>query len=73
MSLRNWIEGSASIFREETAFLDKHLDLVSTSKMEDNAITKFQAQVEVLAARSYRFLGLVSFSFKGVQLLSMQI
>ena len=58
-SVRNWVEGNGCIVREETAFLDKPLDLVSTSKVNDDAILRLESQVEALAVGFCQYFGLV--------------
>lgn len=70
-SVRNWVEGNGSIVREETAYLEKSLDLVSASRMDDDALSRLQTQVEVMAVRVYQVLGLVSFLQSGFEPLQL--
>ena len=60
--MQNWVEGNGCIVREETGFLDKSSDLVSTSRLDDDAISRLESQVEALVVRFYQSFGLVSSS-----------
>jgi hypothetical protein len=47
-SLKNWTEGTSSIARKETDYLNHHDDLLNLGDISDNAITSIETLVEDL-------------------------
>jgi hypothetical protein len=45
-SLRNWAQGTASLARQETSYLERRDDLVNLTGSADDAITRMEVKVE---------------------------
>jgi hypothetical protein len=45
-SLRNWVQGTSSLARQETSYLERRDDLVNLTGSADNAITRMESKVE---------------------------
>ncbi|KAK5693657.1 hypothetical protein LTR97_010226 [Elasticomyces elasticus] len=53
-SLQNWIQGTASLSRAETAYLDESKDLAQLALSGDDAMVRLETSVEDLLIRFYR-------------------
>lgn len=53
-SLRNWLQGTGCLAREETAYLSHDQELMSLAPVDDNALVQFEAWVEDWLIRWYR-------------------
>ena len=45
-SLQNWVHGTSSLARQETAYLERRADLANFTGSADNAITRMESKVE---------------------------
>ncbi|MCJ1236843.1 hypothetical protein MMC14_004825 [Varicellaria rhodocarpa] len=62
-SLKHWVEGNASLARDETAYLERDTDLMSVVGVEDNALSRLLALLEHFLVRNFkRFRKNASFS-----------
>ncbi|KIW29935.1 uncharacterized protein PV07_05720 [Cladophialophora immunda] len=52
-SLKNWVDGTASLAREETEYLNRPRDLVNLASLGDSAMAKLEAWVETKMIRFY--------------------
>jgi hypothetical protein len=52
-SLRNWVEGTGSLAREETEYLEHRRELVSLAPPRDNAVRQLETWVEYILIRFY--------------------
>ncbi len=53
LSLQNWADGTASLARDETAYLLKTDDLFSTVPSTDDACARIESLLEAFASRLY--------------------
>jgi len=60
ISLENWIESTASLAREETAYLQRRDDLLSIAPSKDDTLAWFELIVERILVAFYRSIGNVS-------------
>ena len=59
-SLRNWVEYTGSIAREETEFLDQN-DILTTSASGNDTLATVEPRVEDVFIAVHQFLSRVSF------------
>ena len=53
-SLKHWVEGNASLARDETAYLERDTDLMSVVGVEDNALSRLLALLEHFLVRNFK-------------------
>lgn len=53
-SLQNWLDGNACLARQESAYLDAPLDMVSLAPCKDSAVSQLEVWVENKLIRFYQ-------------------
>ena len=53
-SLKNWLDGTGCVAREETAYLQHSRELIDLAPVADNAIMQLETWVEERLIRYYR-------------------
>jgi hypothetical protein len=67
-SLRNWVEATGCLAREETAYLAHHSELVSLAPMVDSTVVQVETWVEAKLIQYWQGFRAVSIWRKGVLL-----
>ena len=53
-SLQNWVEGTGSLARDETAYLERGTDLMSIVSVEDDALGRCEASLENVIVQYFK-------------------